>query len=172
GEMWALIPMYALAGMSIKAVVLWAFGLPRQVWERVTIEDLLRIVAAVATGTAVLFVIGMFWYREAELFPRTVPLIEGVVALVGMSGVRVIARLSTERRWRAQMRGSTSSQRGPRRVLLVGAGDAGTRLGWEIRRHPDHGKELVGYLDDEPAKRRLKIAGTSILGGIEDLPRV
>ena len=56
-------------------------------------------------------------------------------------------------------------------MLLVGAGDAGTpaRDG-EIRRHPDHGKVLVGYLDDEPSKRRLKIAGTSVLGGVEDLP--
>jgi FlaA1/EpsC-like NDP-sugar epimerase len=142
------------------------------VWERVTIEDLLRIVVAVATGTAVLFVIGLVWYGQADVFPRTVPLIEGVVALVGMSGIRVLARLSAERRWRNQMKGGGGSQRGPRRVLLVGAGDAGTRLGWEIRRHPDHGKELVGFLDDEPAKRRLKIAGTSVLGTIEDLPRV
>ena len=130
GEMWVLIPLYALAGMSIKAIVLLAFGLPRQVWERVTIEDLLRIVGAVATGTAVLFVIGLVWYGQADLFPRTVPLIEGVVALVGMSGVRVLARLSAERRWRlSETQGS--SQRGPRRVLLVGAGDAGTRIGWE-----------------------------------------
>ncbi len=169
-EMWVLIPLYALAGMSIKAIVLLAFGLPRQVWERVTIEDLLRIVGAVATGTAVLFVIGLVWYGQADLFPRTVPLIEGVVALVGMSGVRVLARLSSERRWR--LHAKAGSQRGPRRVLLVGAGDAGTRIGWEIRRHPDHGKELVGYLDDNPAKRRLKIAGSSVLGGVEDLPRV
>ncbi|HTG48186.1 MAG TPA: nucleoside-diphosphate sugar epimerase/dehydratase [Actinomycetota bacterium] len=171
GEMWTLIPLYALAGMSIKAVLLLAFGLPRQAWERVTIEDLLRVVGAVVTGTAVLFGIGLVWYARAGLFPRTVPLIEGVVALVGMSAIRVLARLYAERQWRLQTK--TSLHRaGPRRVLLVGAGDAGTRLGWEIRRHPDHGKELVGYLDDDPVKRRLKIAGTDVLGGIDDLPQV
>ena len=138
-------------------------------WERVV--DLLRIVGAVATGTAVLFVIGLVSYGQADLFPRTVPF--SLKASSRSSGWRGCGC------WPASPRNvdggftpKAGFQRGPRRVLFVGAGDAGTRIGWEDRRHPDHGEELVGYLDDNPAKRRLKIAGSSVLGGVEDLPRV
>src|SRR5207342_1341067 len=48
---------------------------------------------------------------------------------------------------------------------------AGTMIGREIQRHPNIGLELVGYLDDAPGKVGLRIAGSHVVGGLEDLPR-
>ena len=95
-----LVVLYALAGIPIKLAIVLGFGLQRQVWRRVTTEDLERIVAAVVVGTAVLFSIGLVWYTQALGFPRTIPLIEGVLGLLGLAGIRVITRLRAEGRWR------------------------------------------------------------------------
>ena len=168
-DLTSLIVLYAIAGIPIKLAIVLGFGLQRQVWRRVTTEDLERIVAAVVVGTAVLFSIGLVWYTQALGFPRTIPLIEGVLGLLGLAGIRVITRLRAEGRWRHH---GTSEGATPRRVLLVGAGSAGMRIGREIRRRPETSMELVGFLDDDPATMGLTIASTRILGGVEDLPLV
>ena len=164
-----LIASYALVGIVIKVALVLGFGLHREVWRRVTVEDLLRILAAVGTGTVVMFSVGLVWHARGDGFPRTVPLIEGLLALLGMAGIRVITRLSMERRGRLDL---TAGHATPSRVLLVGAGEAGTRIGREIRRHPRAGMELVGFLDDDQAKVPLTIAGVRVLGVVQDLPRV
>ena len=168
-DLTSLIVLYAIAGIPIKLAIVLGFGLQRQVWRRVTTEDLERIVAAVVVGTALLFSIGLVWYTQALGFPRTIPLIEGVLGLLGLAGIRVITRLRAEGRWRHN---GTSEGATPRQVLLVGAGSAGTRIGREIRRRPETSMELVGFLDDDPATMGLTIASTRILGGVEDLPLV
>jgi FlaA1/EpsC-like NDP-sugar epimerase len=165
----SLVALYALAGIPIKLGLLRGFELHRQVWRRVTVEDLLRIVGAVASGTVLLFLIGLAWNAQLVGFPRTVPLIEGLLSLLGLAGIRVLTRLWAERRGRQHV---SATQSAPSRVLLVGAGDAGTRIGREIRRHPSAGMELVGFLDDDPAKFPLTIAGMRVLGNVRDLPRL
>ena len=57
----SLVILYALAGIPIKVAIVLGFGLQRQVWRRVTVEDLQRIVAAIIAGTFVLFSIGLVW---------------------------------------------------------------------------------------------------------------
>jgi len=161
--------LYPLSTVPIALISVLAFGLHRQVWRRVTVEDLEKIVEAVSLGSAVLFAVGLAWYHRGSGFPRTVPLIQGMLALLGLTGVRVCTRLYAERRWRRE---AAAEGGGLRRVLLVGAGDAGTQLGREIRRRPDMGMVLVGYLDDNPSKAHLSIAGTRVLGSLEDLPTV
>jgi len=64
-------------------------------------------------------------------------------------------------------RRSTSSSR--RRVLVYGAGRAGALVARDIRESPELGYELVGFLDDDPAKHGKEIAGVPVLGGRGDL---
>ncbi len=164
-----LVRGVALATVPVALVLVLAFGLQRQVWRRVTVEDLERIVAAVAIGTGLLFFLGLWWHNNDPRFPRAVPLIQGMLALLLLAGMRASIRLVVERRTR---RDAVETNGGPHHVLLVGAGSAGTRIGREIQRHPEAGMELVGFLDDDPAKTRLSIAGRHVLGRLEDLPDV
>ncbi len=46
---------------------------PRQAWRQSTVDDLVHLLAAVAGGTAVMFVVGLLLY-EGSGFPRTAPL--------------------------------------------------------------------------------------------------
>ena len=49
-------------------------------------------------------------------------------------------------------------------VIVFGAGDAGTLLIHRLSREPDSAYRPVAILDDDPAKRRLRIQGIPVLG--------
>jgi FlaA1/EpsC-like NDP-sugar epimerase len=50
------------------------------------------------------------------------------------------------------------------RVIVFGAGDAGTRLIYSLLTHPDAEYRPVAILDDDPNKRRLRLFGLPVLG--------
>jgi FlaA1/EpsC-like NDP-sugar epimerase len=56
------------------------------------------------------------------------------------------------------------------RVIIVGAGHAGLMILQELSRHPELGQKVIGFVDDAPEKRSIRINGTSVLGTGEDLP--
>lgn len=58
---------------------------------------------------------------------------------------------------------------GRTRILLVGAGDLGTRLGRSLLDHSRWGFEPIGYLDDDPAKRGSLVNGLKVLGSVSEL---
>jgi FlaA1/EpsC-like NDP-sugar epimerase len=57
-----------------------------------------------------------------------------------------------------------------RRVLLVGAGRAGRSLVREFREDPD--ARVVGFLDDNPALRRRRVQGVTVLGTTDEVETV
>jgi len=102
--------------------------------------------------------------------PNGVIVIYALLALVFLVGVRALARSIYERRPLAAFRGGGKDQR---RVLIAGAGDGGRLVLREIVRN--RGLELapVGFVDDDPGKRRLRIDGVRVRGNTkEDLPRI
>jgi FlaA1/EpsC-like NDP-sugar epimerase len=50
------------------------------------------------------------------------------------------------------------------KVIVFGAGAAGARLVQNMHRQPGSGYQPVAFLDDDPAKRRLRIHGVPVLG--------
>jgi FlaA1/EpsC-like NDP-sugar epimerase len=102
--------------------------------------------------------------------PDTVIVQFGLLSLVFLVGVRAVARTLYERRPLAAFRGVRRDQR---TVLIAGAGDGGRVVAREIMRNRDLGLVPVGFLDDDPAKRRLRIEGLRVRGNTEgDLPRI
>jgi FlaA1/EpsC-like NDP-sugar epimerase len=51
-----------------------------------------------------------------------------------------------------------------KRILIVGAGEAGRMVAAEIQRHPDLGSLVVGFLDDDPRLAKKKIMQLPVLG--------
>ena len=102
--------------------------------------------------------------------PDTVIVLFALLSLVFLVGVRAVARTLYERRPLAAFR---SPRRDQRTVLIAGAGDGGRLVAREIMRNRDLGLVPVGFLDDDPAKRRLRIEGLRVRGNTEgDLPRI
>lgn len=51
-----------------------------------------------------------------------------------------------------------------KRVLIVGAGDAGAVIARELVRYHSGGSNLVGFIDDDKNKQKLQMFGVSVLG--------
>ena len=137
-------------------------------------------VARAIVAIVLLTVVGIEVLRPVQRYSvhgtTTVALPNGVIVLFGLLcllfllGVRVLARMVYERRPLAAFRGGRKGERG---VLIVGAGDGGRLVLREIARNRELGLSPVGFLDDDPSKRDLRIDGVRVRGDTQaDLPRI
>jgi FlaA1/EpsC-like NDP-sugar epimerase len=104
------------------------------------------------------------------LVPIGVVILFTVLSLVLLIGVRALARSIYERRPLAAFRGG---RKGERSVLIAGAGEGGRLVLREIMRNRELGLSPVGFVDDDPVKRGLRLDGVRVRGNTEDeLPRI
>jgi FlaA1/EpsC-like NDP-sugar epimerase len=139
------------------AFFLW-YGLYRGIWRYASIEDLMTIFRAVslsslATIAAVLFIHGFAGMT------RSVFVIDWTLAIILVGGSRFLVRaiLSIP----PQLKGS-------KHVLIIGAGDTGESLLREIMFKRSE-FQVVGLVDDNPAKQGMRIHGMPVLGTRRDL---
>ena len=106
----------------------------------------------------------------AVALPNGVIVLFALLSLVFLVGVRALARSIYERRPLAAFGGGMG---GVRTVLIAGAGEGGRLVAREIMRNRELRLSPVGFLDDDPAKRRLRIEGLRVRGNTQaDLPRI
>lgn len=158
---WKSILYYLLLSLPVKSILVWAYGLHLQAWSRFGFRDLWRLGQAVAAGTLLHF-LGTLLLGETLGMPRNVPLLEGGVAFLLMGVVRFLVRRYWERTRASGAEGT--------RVLIVGAGDAGSMVARELLRHPEAGLLPVGFLDDDPNKRGQTLMGLKVWGPLDQLP--
>ncbi len=102
--------------------------------------------------------------------PNGVIVLFFLLSLLFLIGVRMLARMVYERRPLAALGGVREGQRA---VLIVGAGDGGRLVLREIARNRELGLSPVGFLDDDPRKRNLRIDGVRVRGNTQaDLSRI
>jgi FlaA1/EpsC-like NDP-sugar epimerase len=128
------------------------------------------IVLLAEVGVEVLRPVHHYRSTVAVALPNGVIILFALLALVFLVGVRALARSIYERRPLAAFRGGRKDQRS---VLIAGAGDGGRLVLREIVRNRGLGLTPVGFIDDDPGKRRLRIDGVRVRGNTEgDLPRI
>jgi len=136
------------------------------------VRAVLVIVLLTVVGIEVLRPVHSYPERHAVavVLPNGVIILFALLALVGLVGVRAIARSVYERRPLAAF---SSGRKGQRTVLIAGAGEGGRMVVREIMRNRELGLVPVGFLDDDPRKRRLRIEGVRVRGNTEgELPRI
>jgi FlaA1/EpsC-like NDP-sugar epimerase len=99
--------------------------------------------------------------------PTGVLVLYFLLMLVLTGGARFVARAIYER----PIQGFRA-RRDARRVLIVGAGDGGRLVLREILRNPRLGLNPVGFVDDDPTKRSIRIEGVRVLGTTQELSRI
>ncbi|MEK6769414.1 MAG: polysaccharide biosynthesis protein [Gemmatimonadota bacterium] len=152
--------------VGIRLVISYAFGLSTGRWRFVSTRDVLRLALATSVGTAVFLPLTL-WLPFTPAVPQSVILIEWLLTTFLTAGLWIAYRTAYE-----QVRHLRSGFNGTaKRVLIVGAGEAGNLLAREIRRFPT-GYRALGFVDDDPTKRGMRLNGLDVLGAIEDLPRI
>jgi FlaA1/EpsC-like NDP-sugar epimerase len=157
-------------------LVFIAFGLYAKWWRYVTQRDYVKILQAVVAAAALLpayVALAKPVTLTSTAGDTTVTAPTGVIAfyfllmLAFVAGARFIARSIYER----PLTGFRA-RKGARGLLIVGAGDGGRLVLREILRNPELGLKPVGFVDDDPTKRRLRIDGVKVLGATSDLARI
>jgi FlaA1/EpsC-like NDP-sugar epimerase len=143
-------------------------------------EAVVRAVVAIVVLTVVAVVVirpvervSKHHGTSAILVPNGVIILYSLLGVAFLIGVRVLARSINERRPLAALAGFRSGRKGDRSVLIAGAGDGGRLVLREIVRNRGLGLSPVGFVDDDPRKRGLRIDGVRVRGNTEgDLPRI
>ena len=148
-----------------KLVLFALFGLYHKLWRFVDGKDFGAIVRAVVIASLAL-VGGLFLLSPTDP-PRGVIALDFLLTLGLVAASRFFVRALSERRLR-----SAPLPAGARRVLVVGAGLGGQSVVREMRLNPELGNSPVGFVDDDPRKQGMRVAGLKVLGTTGDLPRV
>ncbi len=156
--------------LGIKLGVFLLMGLYRGMWRYTSLTDFRRLIEASVLSSALLVAFTAYTFGFAG-FSRAVLLVDGLLTLLLTSGLRLSIRAACARldNWAAQ-RGATGAP--ARRLLILGAGNLGERLLREVSQAPELNYEVVGFLDDDPAKRGMTVHGRPVLGGVDDLSAV
>jgi FlaA1/EpsC-like NDP-sugar epimerase len=133
-------------------------------WRFVSVGDAMRLAVATTVGSVVFLVAARLLPLPGAV-PLTVVILEWVFTAYITAGVWIGYRTLFEqiRHYRSGYNGSA------RRVLIVGAGEAGNMLAREMLRFPT-GYRPVGFVDDDPNKWGTRLYGLEVLGSTQDMP--
>lgn len=169
-------PFMLIAVLVIKLIVFGLFKQYRGWWRYVGISDLFTIFRASLISTVTIL---CAWYlflavpeirRIKELdalkdIPQAVFLLDMFGTILILAGLRMAIRLYHE-----EFR--TVENARLKKLLIVGAGNAGEALLREIHRMTVAQYDVIGFIDDDPAKKGINIHGLPILGTVEQSPEI
>jgi Undecaprenyl-phosphate galactose phosphotransferase WbaP len=94
--------------------------------------------------------------KLSDSISRTVILLMGALSVIALPLVRMLAKKILRRLGLLK-----------RRVLILGAGATGTLIANALRREPNYGYEVIGFLDDDAEKAGKKIDGIKVHTGVD-----
>lgn len=157
--------------IPLKLVVFYFFGLYRGMWRYTSISDLWNLAQASLLSMLLGMAVTLYWYRFVG-FSRSVFLMDGVLTFLFTGGFRIIIRSYYTRQ--VGIRSIFShvvKKQGQKRVVIIGAGDAGEKVLREIQEDPGMKFAPVGFFDDDTAKRGRTIHGVPVVGSVSDIQR-
>jgi len=159
---------FVVLALIVQPIVFYFFGLYRRMWVYASVQELKLVVIAVTTASVVLALIIIILHATKLLpnFIRSIVPIDWLLSLVLIGGFRFSMRILAE----LPLSGSNGDSRS-KRILIVGAGDAGALVVREMQKNPNLPQKPVCFLDDDPAKQRKQIHGIPVVGKLSDLPR-
>jgi len=157
------IPLAIGAGVIVYVGLFWSFGVYRLVLRFVGVDALIRLVGASVLGLAGLLALDIVLSEPGNrLVPVGILVIQWLFVLLGSAALRLSVRVYAYAE-AAQARVGT-------RVLIVGAGNAGSLLLRDIENQPDLALHPVGFLDDDANLHGRVIRGVPVVGPTSQLP--
>ncbi|MGI9227410.1 MAG: polysaccharide biosynthesis protein [Gammaproteobacteria bacterium] len=159
---WQGIYRLLVAGLLIQTISYWYFGLYRGIWRFASIPDILQIMKAVVLGVSI-SVIGVFLVYRLQAIPRSILILYPLFLFLGLSGPRLFYR------WFKDQRLYLSQPQG-KRVLIVGAGQAGEMLVRDMLRTNEF--LPIGFVDDSSEKIGRDIHGVRVLDKVSKVNNI
>ena len=151
-------------------LVFYFAGLYSRYWRYASVDEIIALVSASilawGVGLIVFFAILEPFGILPPGFPRSVPLIDGALTMLGVGVLRLSLRIAFGL--------GTRREKGVKvqRVLVAGAGIAGSQTVKELVSQSALGIEPVAFVDDDRNKQGLSIHGVPVLGRLSDIASV
>ncbi len=168
-------PSLLLFFLIIKLLIFGLFKQYRGWWRYVGIQDLTGIMRSSLVST---FIIVTLWFilGQIDSVSKHLPAgletpAEGIcmadmfATIMFLALLRMVIRLYFE----AFRPGEADRLK---RLLIVGAGNAGEALFREIQRMQIAQYDVIGFIDDDPIKQGTNIHGIPVRGTVEQLPKI
>jgi FlaA1/EpsC-like NDP-sugar epimerase len=149
--------------IAIKLGVFVVFGFYNRWWRYVSTRDMWSAARGIAVASLLAYLtIYLVDPVGTVRLPRYIAAMDLLLTLALVAGTRLIARTVME---------------GPRlahgrEVIVVGAGDAGQLIIREMQRSKLLHYTPIGFVDDNPRKKNLRIHGVRVLGTTDELPHL
>jgi FlaA1/EpsC-like NDP-sugar epimerase len=148
-----------------KLAIFAAFGLYQKWWRYVSGRDFLLILRAVVVSSALIVVVFAVAKPFSHTLPRSVEVTDFLLTLILIAGARLLVRLIVER----PQRGAKVPKR---EVLVIGAGSGGQMVVRELQLNPNLGSTAIGFVDDDPRKRGMRMLGLKVLGSTDRIDEI
>ncbi len=139
-------------------------GVYRTAWQYGSVRDALLLFGAVAIVTAGILTV------NALLPKRPIPLSVNVISAAFIFLFHGVVRMAP-RVWNTGGL-SENADKPSQRVLIVGAGDTGSMLAWELQHNRERPFRPVAFVDDDAALRGKRVHGITVEGNRYDIPDI
>jgi FlaA1/EpsC-like NDP-sugar epimerase len=167
---YASLVVVTLLFAAVKLLTFYLAGLYSRYWRYASIDELVQLAgaASLALCLQIVLFVGVLQPTGAVAadFPRSLPLLDGLLTLLLTGSVRYSVRVAERLRQRC------SGHPEPRRLVIVGAGEAGVALLTELQRNSHLGLLPVAFIDDDDDKHGANIRGVPVAGDRRQLARV
>lgn len=157
------LAVYALAAVITQGLVGFGFALYKGRYSFGSFDEVKLLVLVILVVTAILVVISIAFGLLMDV-PRSTGIIAFPFACLFMAAIRYLKRMYVESKAKPGEEAHTT--------LIYGAGFLGSSLVTRMIQDPDSPYRPVGLIDDDPAKKHLRLSSVPVLGRSEDLPEV
>ena len=142
-------------------------GIYSRYWRYASIDELMLLAGTITTATAISSVITAvtLFLLDLQTYPRSIPLIFLFLGITAVALPRLLIRLGNYRQ-------KANFNQPEKRVVIIGAGDAGTMVARALQNNPNRHYEIIGFVDDDSNKDAMRIKGIPVLGNREAIARI
>jgi FlaA1/EpsC-like NDP-sugar epimerase len=163
-DQFSLFVRTAPTGVACLLLGVSVFGLYRTDWQSFSLHEAKAIVKGVTLGALAQGLLMTVAFGQGPVAALQVSVVSWCAAVLALNGSRGVVRALADSLRRDHGRGQ--------RVLIYGAGAAGELVLRELRANITHGMHVVGFIDDDPTRRRTLLHGVAVLGTAADAARL
>ena len=177
---WRILPV----AIFIKLAFFYWFDLYRGMWRYTGLADLFNIIKATSLSSLAVIAVILYSTRfdssRFEGFSRSVFIIDWCFTIFLVALFRLAVRLYYD--YFEDIRSGRVSlgffnllgrkKTGQKNLLIIGAGNCGEKIFREIKNNASLRYHVVGFIDDNPSKRGLRIHSIPVLGNLDEMESV
>jgi FlaA1/EpsC-like NDP-sugar epimerase len=146
----------------IRLILFSRAGLYKDMWGYSSVGDMMKVLRSITVGSVIFFVVIRYGLGD-KTFPVSIYILDWLLLIIIAGGSRLLIRVFRE---------YLHAQPSGKKILIIGAGDAGEIIVRDIKSSLRSSYEPIGFIDEDPHKKGFMIRGVPILGPIRSIPGI